>query len=242
MAEDVKLLPTVATVLDKMDEVHQPMPMKEDLTHNLSVVKVEVFEVNKLLKMVQNEVCTSTEAINALNSKANEVQAQLTKHVEALSNLEQSTEEISLRLNDITSSLADDKEGEKDQRKKIVVEIVDEAVVAAEVEQLALIAKSDDAITSNEAEAVVDIEDDDVMILSFLTLDSLRDDDDDDDDDDEYDNNENDDNDEFTIQYHPRPASAQKGVSLRESASQGEKPQGTSPPLVKIKKWLKKEI
>ncbi|XP_024969634.1 coiled-coil domain-containing protein 1-like [Cynara cardunculus var. scolymus] len=48
MAEDVNLLlPVVETVLDKIDQVHQDMPTKEDLTHDISNVEDEVCEVKR---------------------------------------------------------------------------------------------------------------------------------------------------------------------------------------------------
>ncbi|XP_024965904.1 calsequestrin-2-like [Cynara cardunculus var. scolymus] len=51
---------------------------------DLSVVKADVNDVKEWLSVVQADVCTTVEDISALNSKANEVNVQLTKHVEVV--------------------------------------------------------------------------------------------------------------------------------------------------------------
>ncbi|XP_024990571.1 nucleolin-like [Cynara cardunculus var. scolymus] len=153
--------------------------------------------------------------------------------VEALSNLEQPTEDSSLRLDDLTSCIDNDKEREKYQHEKITMENVD---AAADAELLGIILQTKDAITTNDDDTN---DDDDAMIapathevLPITSVSKFGDEENDDEEDvDEdpllpdagQDLGDDDDEEDFTIQYHPRLAPAQNGVSLRESASQGEK-------------------
>ncbi|XP_024969641.1 coiled-coil domain-containing protein 1-like [Cynara cardunculus var. scolymus] len=157
------------------------MPLRDDLSSNLSVVKVEVNDVKELLTAVQVDVRTNVEAISALNSKADALEQQL--------------DIITESIDDLTSHYTDDKEA--------------------------------------EAESVrADAQDEDLSITSAANVGDKEDDDDDEADDpfsfpdagkDLGADDENDDDDNFTIQYHTKPATAQKGVSLMESSSQGEK-------------------
>ncbi|XP_024958967.1 glutamic acid-rich protein-like [Cynara cardunculus var. scolymus] len=86
MAKNVKLLlPAVATILDKMDEVHHAIPIKEYLTNGLSAIKAELERVASF-NLLQDE---------------------------ALSSLEQKLEDLSSCLPLPDSTLDDDKEEEK---------------------------------------------------------------------------------------------------------------------------------
>ncbi|XP_024958957.1 calsequestrin-1-like [Cynara cardunculus var. scolymus] len=69
MAEDVKLLmPAMATILDKMDEVHKAMPVKEDLTHGLSAVKAEDDD-DALIAPTTHEDLPSTSALQDIGDE-----------------------------------------------------------------------------------------------------------------------------------------------------------------------------
>ncbi|XP_024969658.1 UPF0415 protein C7orf25 homolog [Cynara cardunculus var. scolymus] len=207
------------------------MPIKEDLTSGISAVKVEVSKVKELLKMVQFEVCTNTEAINALNSKVDEVQHPVPVpepsftdtdrqtlywvakfnllQAEALSNLEFHTKDLSQRLNDLTSSLADDKEGEKDMP---IEEPKVKASHAMIPHHIGIEKDEDDVVIAHSI-------DEDLPITSTINVgdeDSEEEEDDDHEDlplldagrDLGEDDDDEDDDDDFTIQYHTRPVPA----------------------------------
>ncbi|XP_024974784.1 histone H2A.Z-specific chaperone CHZ1-like [Cynara cardunculus var. scolymus] len=169
-----------------------------------------------------------------------------------MAEFEQQLDIIAKILDDLTSRYAADKEGEKDLPQVFVVVPTTPADVDAEdkrVEESVIVAEVVDVITSREAEVVAedeenvdlvraDAQDEDLPITSIVNADDEEDEDDDkeaddplssldarkylgaDDDDDDDDN---DDENDFTIQYHTKPAAAQKGVSLRESSSWGRK-------------------
>ncbi|XP_024962648.1 uncharacterized protein LOC112502865 [Cynara cardunculus var. scolymus] len=150
------------------------MPLRDDLSSDLSLVKDEVNDVKKLL-----------------------------------------------------SRLADDKEGEKDL---VVVVPTTPTDVDAQVERAE--ANEANAITSHEAEAVAEVGEIDDVVIEDEDADENNDDDDEDDDPSSFpdagkdiggDDDEDGDDDDLTIQYHNKPASSLKGVSLRDSSSQGEK-------------------
>ncbi|XP_024993951.1 nonsense-mediated mRNA decay protein 2-like [Cynara cardunculus var. scolymus] len=101
---------------------------------------------------------------------------------------------------------------------------------------------SEDVVISHQAKAEAEAEDDDDAIIALVEDEDLPStsttnagDEEDDEEDDSLslpdvgqdlggdDDDEDDDDDNFTIQYHTRPAPAQKGVSLREFSSKGEK-------------------
>ncbi|XP_024959009.1 coiled-coil domain-containing protein 1-like [Cynara cardunculus var. scolymus] len=210
MTEDMKLLMlVVATVLDKMDEVHKAMPSKEEVTSDLCAVKAKK---------------------------------------EALSNIKHRIEDLSSSLNDLSSRLDNDKEGEKDEGKKIVAMETAEAASKdlALIPHTYVILAAEDAINANANANAEAEDDDDAMIApaihedhpSTFTLPNVGDEDDDEDDEDEDkephisdarkdlgDNNddEDDDDDDFNIQFHQRQP-VLKGVFFRELASQGERP------------------
>ncbi|XP_024960932.1 pheromone-processing carboxypeptidase KEX1-like [Cynara cardunculus var. scolymus] len=187
----------------------------------------------------------------------------------SLSVLEQQIDIIALSLDNLFSSQADDKEGEKD-----LVAIADVSTTEAEPDTQRAEANEpevvDDTITTHEAneDEVVDdairadgeVHDEDLPITPAADAGHEKDegeDDDDEDDDDspslpdagkdlDGDDDEEDDDDDFMIQYH-EPTSALKGVSLRDSSSQGEKKrrrlsQRTKTPPQNTKVLLKKEI
>ncbi|XP_024963435.1 uncharacterized protein LOC112503676 [Cynara cardunculus var. scolymus] len=235
MAEDVKLLlPAVAIILDKIDKVHKAMPLKEDLTHGLYVIKVEVYEVKDILTTVQSEVQANTEQpapvreptfIESNRHQLDRVATFNLLQAEAFSNLEHHVKDISASLNDLTSCIDNDKEMEKDKSEKITINNAS-YVVAVE-----------DAIITDEAEAE---DDDDVVIApathedlpSTCALQDVGDDEEENENEEsqilefgqdlgDNDDDEDNDDDDITIQYHRIPA--QKGVSLRELASQGER-------------------
>ncbi|XP_024978978.1 nucleosome assembly protein 1;3-like [Cynara cardunculus var. scolymus] len=210
MDEDVKLiLPAEETVLIKMDQVHEYMPLRDDLSFDLSAVKFEVNDVKKLLSMVQADVCTKAEAISALKSKADKTHAQLTKHgemmhqiLDLLQRLEpvpasSFTVEDRLLLDQVlelgllqAQSLAKIKQ-QLDIDAKTNADAQDERVKANKVA-----AEVVDAITSHEAEAVAEVEeindvvradaqDEDLPITSAVDVGDKEDEDDDDDEDDD---------------------------------------------------------
>ncbi|XP_024995874.1 uncharacterized protein LOC112529026 [Cynara cardunculus var. scolymus] len=228
--------------------------------------------MKELLSMMQVNVRTNIDAIVSLNSKVDELQVQLARHGSVQPRGD--SDDLVKRLDDLTSSLPDDNEGEKylpptdvtepeaevkkseaEERSKVeeAEGYLPQALILqseAKAEELhILIPHSKDAIISHEAEAKS--EDDDDVVIALAEDEDLpttstsnvgdKDEDDDDDEDDSLslpdvgqdlggdgddDDDDDDDNDNFTIQYHTRPAPAQKGVSLLESSSQREKSQG----------------
>ncbi|XP_024963692.1 pheromone-processing carboxypeptidase KEX1-like [Cynara cardunculus var. scolymus] len=84
--------------------------------------------------------------------------------VEALSNLEPHTKDLSQCFNDLASSVVDDKEGEKyllaEPEAKVVV------AAKAEVSPQTVIPQSEDVITFDEAEADVEAQDDDGAVIA----------------------------------------------------------------------------
>ncbi|XP_024974788.1 RNA polymerase II subunit 5-mediating protein homolog [Cynara cardunculus var. scolymus] len=161
---------------------------------------------------------------------------------------------ISKSLDDLTSHSADDKRGEKDLPQAAAAVLTTPTDAQDErAKPNEAVAEFVDAIISHEAKVVAEAEDNDDAMkvdaqdedLPITSADNAGDKEyEDDDDNDEADDplsfldagkdlgaavdDEDDDNDDFTIQYHTKPFAAQKGVSLRESSSQGEKEKETS--------------
>ncbi|XP_024993935.1 calsequestrin-1-like [Cynara cardunculus var. scolymus] len=164
---------------------------------------------------------------------------------EAISDLEQCAEDISLLLFDLTSCLADDKEGENNQRQKIVMENANNPPDVFDVEPISLIPHAEDAITSNEAEDVTNVEDDDDVVIApamhedlpiTSTLSAGDEESDDDEEDDEDlllpdvgkdlghdDDDEDEEDDDLQSNTMKDRLWLRKGVSLSESASQWER-------------------
>ncbi|XP_024962345.1 putative uncharacterized protein DDB_G0270496, partial [Cynara cardunculus var. scolymus] len=196
MAEDVNLLPKIATVLDKMTEVHQDMPIKEDLYFDLSTVKVEVSQIKYLLSAVQADVCTNAEAISTLSDKVDEAQAQLTTHGElmqqklnllqrpALVSAPSFTKADTLSLDQKylpqaatvvpTTPTYADAQDERAEANKANAEVVD-AITSCEVKVVAEAEDNDDAFKDNA-------KDDDLLITSTANVGDKEDEDEDDDD------------------------------------------------------------
>ncbi|XP_024978941.1 uncharacterized protein LOC112516152 [Cynara cardunculus var. scolymus] len=95
MVGDVKLfLLVVATVLDKMNEVQQGMPLKDDLAYDLSIVQDEVCDVKSELNSMKMRIQHNSDAIATLSNKAEDVQAQLIKHGELLERIFQFLQQL----------------------------------------------------------------------------------------------------------------------------------------------------
>ncbi|XP_024964306.1 pheromone-processing carboxypeptidase KEX1-like [Cynara cardunculus var. scolymus] len=158
-----------------------------------------------------------------------------------MADLEQRMDIAAKSLDNLTSCFADNKEKEKDLAAAVHTTPAD---ADAQVERAE--ANEADAITFHEVEVVAedeeiddavraDAQDEDLPITSAVDVGDKEGEDEDDDDDDEADDplsfpdakkdlgDDDDDDNDFTIQYHTKPATALKGVSFRESSSQGEK-------------------
>ncbi|XP_024965967.1 uncharacterized protein LOC112506179 [Cynara cardunculus var. scolymus] len=145
-------------------------------------------------------------------------------------------------IDDLTSRLAYDKEGEKDFAAAVVPTTpadVNAQVERAEANEAA--AKVVDAITSHEAEAEeiddairADAHDEDLSITSAADAGDKENEDDDDDEADDPlffpdagkdlgddDDDDDDDEDEFTIQYHTKPATTLKDEWVSENPTFG---------------------
>ncbi|XP_024958905.1 nonsense-mediated mRNA decay protein 2-like [Cynara cardunculus var. scolymus] len=107
MVEDVKLLLY-------MDEVHNEIPLKKELNNGLSAVKSKVHDVKESLMAVKTEVQANVDVVVVLSNKADDVQAYSFS-------LEHKLENHSSHLNDLTSRLDNDKEGEKDKEEEKLV-------------------------------------------------------------------------------------------------------------------------
>ncbi|XP_024961247.1 uncharacterized protein LOC112501735 [Cynara cardunculus var. scolymus] len=216
MADDVKLiLPAIENVLIKMGQVRKDMPLRDDLSFDLSIIKAEVNDVKELLS-AHPVPEPSFPAVDRLS--LDQVLELDLLQTQSLDKLEQRLDIIAKSLDDLTSP------------SEASTEVIDtitsrEAKVVAEAEE------NDEAIR-------VDAEDEDLPITSAANVGDKEDEDEDEDDDDELGDplsfpdagkylgdvdDEDDDDDDFTIQYHTKPAAAQKGVSLKKSSSQGEK-------------------
>ncbi|XP_024963376.1 uncharacterized protein LOC112503600 [Cynara cardunculus var. scolymus] len=145
--------------------------------------------------------------------------------------LEQRMNILALTLDNIFSSHGDDEEGEID------LDVLAAAITTTETEADAPRAEANEVEVVDETiRANVEARDKDLPVTPTTDAGEKEDDDEDDDneDDDDFsthpdaakdlggDYDEDDDDDDFTIQYQ-KPASALKGVCLRDSASQGVK-------------------
>ncbi|XP_024964912.1 coiled-coil domain-containing protein 1-like, partial [Cynara cardunculus var. scolymus] len=252
MADDVKLiLPAVKTVLIKIDEVHKADVRTN--AEAISALNGKADEANaqlakhgellqQILELLQRPVAVPTPSFTAMDrlSLDQALEVGLLK-ARSLSVLEQRMDIIALSLDNLFSSHDDDKEEEKDFTN--VVAIVPTTQPEADAQRVeANEAKVvDDAITTHEAEAEVvedaviadaEAHDEDLPITPTVDAGDEEDEGEDDDDDSPSipdagkdlggDDDEDDDDDDFMILYH-KPSSALKGVSLRDSSSQGRK-------------------
>ncbi|XP_024962606.1 nucleolin-like [Cynara cardunculus var. scolymus] len=210
MADDVKLIfLTIETLLIKKDQVHKGMPLRVDVSSDLSAVKADVNDVKEHLSTVQAIVHTNAEAISALNSKANEANAQL-PGMEGEKDLD-----VVVAIVPRTEVEADAQRAEANED-----EVIDDTITTNEANEAEVV---DDTIRV-DAEAY----DEDLPITPTADVGDEEDEGEDDDDEDDSpslpgarkdlagDDDEDDDDDDFTIQYH-KLASALKGVFLRDS-------------------------
>ncbi|XP_024974793.1 ribosomal L1 domain-containing protein CG13096-like [Cynara cardunculus var. scolymus] len=157
-----------------MNQVHKDMLFQDDLSSNLSVVKVEVNDVKELLSTMQADVRTNAEAISTLNDKADKAQTQLTRHdqvleldllqTQSLAELEQRLDIIVKSLDDLISRYVDDKEGEKDLAADVAITPADDDAQDVRAEANEAASKVVDVVTSREAEAAAEAEENDDVV------------------------------------------------------------------------------
>ncbi|XP_024963071.1 coiled-coil domain-containing protein 1-like [Cynara cardunculus var. scolymus] len=252
-----------------MEEVH-----KKDLTDDLSSIKAEVCEVKEMLNTVNTEVRDNSDVLAALSNKAEEVLQQIFQLLqqpapvpkkafrevdrqqldrvatfnilqdEDLSTIDHRIEDLSSSLNDLSSHLDNDKEGEKYKEVENITPVETTIDVAAEdiPHADALIPASEDAIITY-ANAK---DDDDVVIApgihedhpSTSALQNTSNEDEDEDDDEKDEDNEphlldvgkdlgdndddEDDDDNFSIQFHPRQPALKESSSGKLQLPRGE--------------------
>ncbi|XP_024993972.1 coiled-coil domain-containing protein 1-like [Cynara cardunculus var. scolymus] len=218
MVENVKLLlPIIATILEKMDQMYQGMPSTDDLTHGLYDIQAEIDEFNLY----------QVESIASIEHKLEDLVSRrplLAVNVDDDKEGEKSNE-------DLGENIAMENSAGEDTRENIPEAISDDDALVI----VAAAANHEDLHPSTSAFPNVGDEDDDdddedsEPQLPDAGTDLGGNDNDDDEDDD--------DDDDFCVQIIPRQPT--KGISFRNLLPRGRNHQGTNTTQAKEKEWLK---